>query len=62
MPWVSLVLGEDWDPQGEHSRPEYQDPKKGDGGGTSSRRMYEFKEDVSVHCMNVILQPMERVV
>jgi len=25
-------------PQGERSRPEYRDPEKGDGGGTSSRR------------------------
>ncbi len=24
---------------GEHSRPNYQDPQKGEGGGTSSRRM-----------------------
>ncbi|KAH9967659.1 hypothetical protein BGW80DRAFT_1254616 [Lactifluus volemus] len=34
------VLGEDWDPQGEHARPKYQDPKKGGWW------WYEFKEDV----------------
>ena len=30
---------EDWNPQGKRSRPEYLDPEKGDGGGTSSRRV-----------------------
>jgi hypothetical protein len=31
--WWADALG------GERSRPEYQDPKKGDGAGTSSRRV-----------------------
>jgi hypothetical protein len=35
---VPAVLGEDCNPQGERSRLEYRDPKKRDGGGTSSRR------------------------
>ena len=31
------VLEEDWNPQGERSRPKYQDPENWDGRGTSSR-------------------------
>jgi len=37
---VPTVVGEDWDPQGEHSRPECRDPKKKGGWW-----WYEFKED-----------------
>lgn len=38
---VPTDLGEDWNPQGECSRPEHRDTEKGGGGGgggTSSRR------------------------
>jgi hypothetical protein len=34
----SLEKAGKWKPQGERPRPEYRDPEKGDGGGTSSRR------------------------
>ena len=36
---VPAVPKGDHDPQGEHSQPEYQSSAKGDGGGTSSRRV-----------------------
>lgn len=44
---VPTVLGGDWNPGGKRYRPEYRDPEKRDGGGTSSR-MVRVKRDAVV--------------
>ena len=44
---IPTVPEEDWNPQGECSRPKYEDHEKGDGGGTNSRRVgYEAMKKI----------------
>ena len=53
---VPTVLGEDWDPQGECSRPEHGVTEKGSGVGTSSRR-----HSGSDACLKPVRHPPERL-